>query len=169
MTGNSLFRQQGRTGLDTTTAKEVLSLKEVLSQTPGVSFVLLRLKDDQGKTLSQNVYWMSPGHDFADLRAMPSSMVQPTVLSAEKKDGYSWWTIRFTNVSSKLAFFLNPQLIAQGEEVLPSYWSDNYFSIPAGQSTTVKVSCPMAALAGQVPQLRLEGWNIKAEVQHLQP
>jgi hypothetical protein len=112
---------------------------------------------------------MSPGHDFADLRAMPSAMVRPTVLSAEKKDGYSWWTIRFTNVSSKLAFFLNPQLIAQGEEVLPSYWSDNYFSIPAGQSITVKVSCPMAVLAGQVPQLRLEGWNIKAEVQHLQP
>jgi beta-galactosidase/beta-glucuronidase len=169
MTGTSLFRQKGRTGLDTTDAKEVLSLKQVLSQTQGVSFVLLRLKDDQGKTISQNVYWMSPGHDFADLRAMPSARVQTTILSTEKKDGYSWSTIRFTNVSSTLAFFLNPQLIAQGEEVLPSYWSDNYFSIPAGQSITVKVSCPIAALAGQVPQLRLEGWNIKAEVQQLKP
>ena len=48
-------------------------------------------------------------------------------------------------------------------------WSDNYFSIPAGQSITVKVSCPVAALAGQAPQLRLEGWNIKAGVQHLIP
>jgi beta-galactosidase/beta-glucuronidase len=169
MTGSSLFRQQGRAGLDTTDVKEVLSLKQVLSQTQGISFVLLRLSDDQGKTLSQNVYWMSPGHDFADLRAMPSATVQSTVLSTEKKDGYSWSTIRFTNVSSKLAFFLNPQLIAQGEEVLPSYWSDNYFSIPAGQSITVKVSCPLAVLAGQAPQLRLEGWNIKAEVQHLNP
>jgi hypothetical protein len=169
MTGNSLFRQQGRASLDTTDVKEVLSLKQVLSQTQGVSFVLLRLKDDGGKTLSQNVYWMSPGHDFADLRAMPSATVQATVLSTEQKDGYSWSTIRFTNVSSKLAFFLNPQLIAQGEEVLPSYWSDNYFSIPAGQFVTVKVSCPIAALAGQAPQLRLEGWNIKAGVQHLIP
>jgi hypothetical protein len=167
MTGSSLFRQQGRAGVDTTAAKEVLSLKQVLSQTQGVSFVLLRLGDDQGKTISQNVYWMSPGHDFADLRAMPSATVQSTVLSTEKKDGYFWSTIRFTNVSSKLAFFLNPQLIAQGEEVLPSYWSDNYFSIPAGQSITVKVSCPLAALAGQAPQLRLEGWNIKAEVRHM--
>ncbi len=167
MTGSSLFRQQGRIGLDTTNVKEVLSLKQLLSQTQGVSFVLLRLSDDKGKSLSQNVYWMSPGHDFADLRAMPSATVQSTVLSTEKKDGYSWSTIRFTNVSSKLAFFLNPQLIVQGEEVLPSYWSDNYFSIPAGQSMTVKVSCPLAALAGQAPQLRLEGWNIKAEVQHM--
>jgi beta-galactosidase/beta-glucuronidase len=167
MTGTSLFRQQGRAGLETSDVKEVLSLKQILSQTQGISFVLLRLSDDQGRPLSQNVYWMSPGHDFADLRAMPPAAVQTTVLSTEKKDGYSWSTIRFTNVSSKLAFFLNPQLIAQGEEVLPSYWSDNYFSIPAGQSITVKVSCPLAALAGQAPELRLEGWNIKAEVRHM--
>ena len=167
ITGSSLFRQQGSAGLDTSDVKEVLSLKQILSQTRGVSFVLLRLSDDQGKTLSQNVYWMSPGHDFTGLHAMPPATVQSSVLSTEKKDGYSWSTIRFTNVSSKLAFFLNPQLIAQGEEVLPSYWSDNYFSIPAGQSITVKVSCPLAALAGQAPQLRLEGWNIKAEVRHM--
>ena len=126
-----------------------------------------RLSDGQGKTLSQNVYWMSPGHDFTGLHAMPPATVQSAVLSTEKKDGYSWSTIRFTNVSSKLAFFLNPQLVVQGEEVLPSYWSDNYFSIPAGQFVTVKVSCPIAALAGQAPQLRLEGWNIKAEVRHM--
>jgi hypothetical protein len=100
---------------------------------------------------------------------MPSSTVQTTVLSTEKKDGYAAWTIRFTNPATKLAFFLNPQVIARGEEVLPSYWSDNYFSIPAGQTITVKVSCPLAALAGQTPQLRLEGWNIKADILRLVP
>ena len=153
--------------LDTTDVKEILSLKSILSQTQGISFVLLRLKDEQGRTLSQNVYWMSPGHDFADLRAMPSATVQTTVLSTEKKDGYAGWTIRFTNASSRLAFFLNPQVIIKGEEVLPSYWSDNYFSIPAGQSVTVTVSCPQARLAGQVPELRLEGWNITTQVKAL--
>ena len=169
MTGTRLFRQQGKTSLDTTDTKEVLSLRDLLQQTRGVSFVLLRLKDAMGRSLSQNVYWMSPGHDFADLHDMPSSTVQTTVLSAEKKDGYAAWTIRFTNSASKLAFFLNPQVIAQGEEVLPSYWSDNYFSIPAGQTITVKVSCPLASLAGQTPELRLEGWNIKAAILRLVP
>ena len=169
MTGTWLFRQEGKASLDTTDTKEVLSLKDLLQKTQGISFVLLRLKDAMGKTLSQNVYWMSPGHDFADLHDMPSATVQTTVLSAEKKDGYAAWTIRFTNSASKLAFFLNPQVIALGEEVLPSYWSDNYFSIPAGQTVTVKVSCPLAALAGQTPQLRLEGWNIKAAVLRLAP
>jgi len=100
---------------------------------------------------------------------MPTAHVQATVLASEKKAGYTGWTIRFTNVSSRLAFFLNPQVTAGGEEVLPSFWSDNYFSIPAGQSITVKVSCPAANLAGQTPQLRLEGWNIRSEALRLIP
>ena len=162
MTGASLFRQEGRASLDTTDVREVLSLKQVLAATRGVSFVLLRLKDAQGAVISHNVYWMSPGHDFADLHAMPSATVGTAVLKTEHRSGYVYWTLRFTNNSSRLAFFLNPQVVVQGEEVLPSYWSDNYFSIPAGQSITVKVSCPSAVLDGRVPQLRLEGWNIRS-------
>ena len=169
ITGTSLFRQQGHASLDTTDTKEVLSLKNILQQTTGISFVLLRLKDARGRTISQNVYWMSPGHDFTGLRQMPAARVGTRVLATEKKGGYVYWTLAFTNGSSQLAFFLNPQVIKDGEEVLPSYWSDNYFSIPAGKSITVKVSCPVAKLTGAVPQLRLEGWNIMAGSQRLIP
>ncbi len=165
MTGKSLFKQEGHATLDTTDVKEVLSLRDILSQTTGISFVLLSLKDQSGKTLSQNIYWMSPGHDFADLRAMPVAKVRTTVLGTEKQGAYTEWTLQFTNDSPGLAFFLNPQLIREGEEVLPSYWSDNYFSIPARGSVTVRVSCP----AGKTPQLRLEGWNIATATQPLIP
>jgi len=169
MTGASLLKQAGTVNLDTTDVKEVLPIRSILRQTTGVSFVLLHLKDKSGATLSRNVYWMSPGHDFADLRAMPTAQVQATVQSSGKKAGDASWTIRFTNVSPRLAFFLNPQVIAGGEEVLPSYWSDNYFSIPAAESVTVRVSCPITALAGRTPQLRLEGWNIRPENLRLPP
>ena len=158
MTGTSLFKQKGRISLDTTDVKEVLSLRDILSTTPGVSFVLLSLKDQEGETMSRNVYWMSPGHNFADLRAMPSAAVRTTVMAMRQQGGYAEWTLQFTNTASRLAFFLNPQVIGNsGDEILPSYWSDNYFSIPAGQSVTVTVSCP----APTNPHLRLEGWNIK--------
>jgi len=169
MTGTSLLKKTGMVSLDTTDVKEVLSIRSLLQETTGVSFVLLQLKDAAGNALSQNVYWMSPGHDFTSLRAMPSARVQATVAAVEKKAGYAAWTIRFTNISSRLAFFLNPQVIAGGEEVLPSYWSNNYFSIPAGQSITVRVSCPVTGLAGRSPQLRLEGWNIQPQVLRLTP
>ena len=163
MTGRSLFKQEGHAALDTTDVKEVLSLRDILSRTEGVSFVLLSLKDQAGKTISQNVYWMSPGHNFADLRAMPTAKVGVTVLGTQKQGAYTEWTLRFSNTSASLAFFLNPQLIRDGEEVLPSYWSDNYFSIPAGGSVTVKVSCP----GDRTPQLRLEGWNIASAIHPL--
>jgi hypothetical protein len=169
MTGASLFRGHGDASLNTTDVKEVLPLKEVLASAHGVSFVLLRLNDVNGAEISHNVYWMSPGHDFADLRSMPSSAVTAAVVASDRKGGDDNWTIKFTNTSNRLAFFLNPQVVARGEEVLPSYWSDNYFSIPAGKSMTVHVSCPAAALGGQTPELRLEGWNIASRSVPLKP
>ena len=169
MTGSSLFKQKGRISLDTTDVKEVLSLRDILGNTSGISFVLLSLKDESGKTISHNVYWMSPGHNFADLRAMPSATVRTTVMAVEKEDGFTGWTLQFTNTATRLAFFLNPQIIgSNGEEILPSYWSDNYFSIPAGGSITVKVSCPAPGTTKpQTLRLRLEGWNIRPTTQPL--
>ena len=163
ISGTSLLDKQGQVSLDTTDVKEVVSLRDVLRRAEGVSFVLLSVKDASGATISQNTYWMSPGHNFTGLRDMPSSDVRTTVVAASTHGAQSEWTLRFTNTTQRLAFFLNPQLVRGGEEVLPSYWSDNYFSIPAGGSITVKVSCP----AGPTPQLRLEGWNIAARMQLL--
>jgi hypothetical protein len=103
---------------------------------------------------------MSPGHDFTTLRQIPPARVQVTVLKTGKTKTSTSWTLQYTNVSGQLAFFLNPQIIKEGQEVLPSYWSDNYFSIPAGKKVVVTVDCPANALDGAPLQLRLEGWNI---------
>jgi hypothetical protein len=124
---------------------------------------------------------MEPHHDFTTLKQMPSARMQVKVLSSGKTGNDRSWTLRFSNGSGQLAFFLNPQLIKGGEEVLPSFWSDNYFSVPAGGSVTVTVSCPEAILKkmgasqqngaglafggdpshdGGSPRLKLEGWNV---------
>ncbi len=160
--GSSLYQQSGVVDLKTTEAKEILSLHDLLARTTGISFLVLELKDEQGKPISHNVYWMSPGHDFKGLRQMPGSHVQVRVLGSEQAGSDKKWTVQLTNDSHQLAFFLNPQLIKQGEEVLPSFWSDNYFSLMAGESRTVTVSCPTAQLGGLDPEIRLEGWNVNA-------
>ena len=62
-----------------------------------------------------------------------------------QQDGFTEWTLQFTNTAPTAGIF--PQSAGHrenGEEILPSYWSDNYFSIPAGKSVTVTVSCPAA-------------------------
>jgi hypothetical protein len=158
--GRSLFRQEGHANLDTTDARSVLSLADALKRSQGVSFLVLTLYDAGGKQLSRNTYWMSPHHDFTGLRRMPSAKLTVKAQSAASAGPYPSWTVTIKNQSDKLAFFLNPQLTANGEEVLPSYWSNNYFSIPPGQTLTATVSCPKTMIKGAVPRLRLEGWNI---------
>jgi beta-galactosidase/beta-glucuronidase len=163
MEGRSLHRQEGHTTIDTTDAKSVASLIEPLRKITGISFVLLTLFDAAGKPIARNTYWMSPGHDFTSLRKMPATLVQWKVAPAQTTRTYKTWTIQIRNNSDKLAFFLNPQVTKDDEEVLPSYWSDNYFSIPPGETVTTTVSCPSAMLQGSAPRLRLEGWNIPQE------
>ncbi|MDO6433451.1 glycoside hydrolase family 2 TIM barrel-domain containing protein [Flavitalea sp. BT771] len=163
LNGKTLFKQEGRASIDTTDARSVLSLAEPLRKIKGISFVQLTLQDAAGKTISRNTYWMSPEHDFTTLRQMPAARVQVQVTPHPGNKTYRTWTVQCKNTSDKLAFFLNPQVTADGEEVLPSYWSDNYFSVPPGGTITATVSCPTAMLKGAPPELRLEGWNIPQE------
>jgi hypothetical protein len=163
-----LYKQGGTVDLKTTDVKEVLPLRELLAKTAGISFLVLELKDDQGKLVSHNVYWMSPHHDFKGLRQMSGASVEVKILGSEIVGSDKKWRIQLTNTSHQLAFFLNPQLIREGKEVLPSFWSDNYFSLMAGESRTVTVSCPRAELGAVDPDLRLEGWNLEAQtIPHL--
>src|SRR5258708_12564478 len=120
MKGASLDKQQGVAGLDGTDVREVMSVAEILRKTTGISFVSLSLKDNEGKPLSQNVYWMSPGHDFTALRQMPPARVQVAVLKTGKKKTYTTCTLPFTNISKHLAFFLPPTAIKNDHEVLPT-------------------------------------------------
>ncbi|HEY8968972.1 MAG TPA: hypothetical protein VIM64_07760, partial [Puia sp.] len=162
--GHSLYRQEGHASLDTTEARTVLSLKDQLRKGKGISFLILTLYEPGGKQLSRNTYWMSPGHNFTTLRQMPSPSITVKARQASSKNfpsgEYNTWAITIKNTSDKLAFFLNPQVIAGGEEVLPSYWTDNYFSVPPGEAVTATVSCPKDLIKGTTPELRLEGWNI---------
>ncbi len=62
---------------------------------------------------------------------------------------------------NKLLFFINPQLWNDAEEIMPSYWSSNYFSLAPGEKISLTVSCPKA-LTLKKPHLKVEGWNISA-------
>jgi hypothetical protein len=61
-----------------------------------------------------------------------------------------------------MAFFIRPQIVVNGEEVLPSFWSGNYFTLAPSESTTVTVSCPFQKLGVATPVLKVSGWNVEA-------
>jgi len=151
----SLFKEEKSLNLGPSEVKETTEIAAVLKKTAGISFVVLNLKDDAGKIISHNVYWLSPDNDFTAINNMPETHVKAEVIKAGKTE----WTIRITNITGKIAFFNRAQLMSDGEEILPSLWSGNYVTLAPSESTTLKVSCPESVLTGRQPYLRISGWN----------
>ncbi|MGB3860708.1 MAG: glycoside hydrolase family 2 protein, partial [Candidatus Aminicenantaceae bacterium] len=78
-----------------------------------------------------------------------------------KKGKKRIYRIRLANASETLAFFVNPSVRKgkEGQEILPSFWSDNYFSILPGKARDVTVEFEGVNLEGEESYLKLEGWN----------
>ncbi|MDR1813408.1 MAG: hypothetical protein LBR18_00985 [Tannerella sp.] len=108
-----------------------------LSDNQQIYIVLLRLTDSSGKTLSRNTYWLNGENDFTALARLPKAEI-----TVEEVKSLNTRTLHFTNKSDKIAFFLNPQLITNGEEI-SALWSDNYFTLAPGEQydVTVKTTC----------------------------
>ncbi len=156
----SLFHEEKNLDMDVTDVKEVTSLASSLATTNGVVFVVLNLKNSVGKVISHNVYWISNDNQFKSLSEMPESKADVRMISSNKGITESTWTIKISNNSDKIAFFIRPQLTADGEEVLPSYWSGSYFTLAPSESTTVKVSCPVSKLTGKKLMIRVSGLSM---------
>ncbi len=159
-----LHQQQAKLTLSASDVKESFSLAEVLNGSKGISFVVLNLKDAAGKVISRNAYWLAADNNYTALQTMPRTEIETTVLKKEQVKSEIRWTVKFTNNSKTLAFFINPRLMNGTEEVLPSYWSANYFTLAPGESITVSVSAAKAQLTGINQQLLVKGWNVEEKI-----
>jgi hypothetical protein len=164
--GHVVFRRSVPVSLDTTDVREVLPLSSILAGTPGISFVCLSLTDAHGSVLSRNTYWLEASRHFSALSTMAAAKVETTIVSSHKTARSVDYVVRFRNPGAGLAFFLNPQVTAGGEEVMPSFWSDNYFTLEPGTSTTVTVSIPIEKAHAPLSMVT-EGWNVARTEQKL--
>jgi len=158
-----IYHQEEKVSLSATDVKEPFSLSKVLADAKGVNFVVLNLKDAAGKVVSHNSYWLAVDNNYKALSTMPKTQVQSTVLKSEQLKSETQWTVKLTNNSKLLAFFIHPQLTSDGEEILPSFWSANYFSLASGESITLTVSAPANKLKSKNQEIRIEGWNVEKQ------
>jgi beta-galactosidase/beta-glucuronidase len=160
--GKSVFKNTKNLHVGATTVTSVLELKEELSSRQGIHFLVLNLTDNRGMPVSHNVYWLSGGNDFKSLRSMPTVTLQTKLTRTETYAAdENKWTYEISNPSSNIAFFVNPQLWNESEEIMPTFWSSNYFTLAPGEKITVTALCPRL-LSAKKPLLKLEGWNISA-------
>ena len=159
----SLFHEEKNISLSATDVKEASSLSSVLKAVKGVNFVVLNLKNSTGRVISHNVYWLSNEGDFKSMNDMPNTTIETEVLTRTKNKDENSWTIQITNSTNKMAFFIRPQLISDGEEVLPSYWSTSYFTLAPSESIIATVSCPLVKLKAKTPTVKISGWNVNKQ------
>ena len=139
--------------------KELFRLPDTISLSP-VYFVKLVLNDADGKIVSDNLYWLSTNKEKPDLTAISAlKRVDPaikSVLSYEDSEGVMRVTI--TNPTDRLEFFTRLMITRGegGEEVWPTFWSDNFITLLPGESKTITARFSRDNLGGKEPVLSID-------------
>jgi len=136
-------------------------------------FIRLTVKDASGAVLGDTLYW----HNWKDymryetLNTLPevsldTSISGKTVVSGEIGSGNHRYTITLTNKSSEPAVQTRIRTLGSEtkQDILPAFYSDNYFSLMPGESKTVTVEFNPKYLKGGLPVFEIGGWNTAVEV-----
>lgn len=166
--GNRLGHATRDVALEPERSRELLRLTDVAGwDADAFRFVRLQLADASGEAVAENFYWLAPNNDFTSLNDLPPVELETSVRwggTADTPDGnhQQWVTLDITNPSELVAFFVHPILTRGrgGDEILPTFWSDNYFSILPGETRTVRAYVDDFRLEGGPPAVRVEGWNV---------
>jgi exo-1,4-beta-D-glucosaminidase len=148
-------------------------------------FLKLELHDAKGKLVSDNFYWLSkkldtldwagkkdtvytPQKDFADLTGLsqlPQVSLSTTVVN-HSAHGRGSSAVTVKNPSKTVAFMVHLRMTRgkSGEEILPVFWSDNYFSLLPGEQRTVTATYDFTSLQGREPVAVVDGFNVTPAV-----
>lgn len=134
-----------------------------ISGLSSVQFLRLKLKNASGDLLSENFYWRGNNPlSYGALAALPN--VTPSASSTLTDDGVKTRVIvTLQNSGEGVAAAARLKLIRRtsGARVLPVFYDANYFFLMPRETKTVSFEFRDSDLAGETPQLMLEGLNIK--------
>jgi len=144
-------------------------------------FIRLQVRNSGGQLISNNLYWYSTSPDtlgnksnwystavsnyanLTGLNSLASNNGVTTSASRTVANGQEAVTITINNTSaSNIAFFVRAEITAGngGLEVLPVTYTDNYISLMPGETITITSKYATADLGGQLPYLRIRGYNV---------
>jgi len=159
-----LWALKDRIRLGPTSAAEIVKVEMPEKVEQDIHFVNLRLEDGNGHLISENFYWLAGDDDFTTLSELPEVKLDAEVERAgiENRCVYK---IRLKNPSDSLAFFVNPSIrkAKTGDEVLPCFWSDSYFSILPERHKELTVEFHKQEYRNDKLVLKLDGWNIVSQ------
>lgn len=119
-------------------------------------FVKLALTAADGRTLSDNFYWVARREeDHRHLNELPNVALSGTAIRAS--DGHL--EVELVNPSASPALLIKPTLRdATGARVLPAYVSEGGFSLLPGEKRRFTIDAPNVPVGAL--HLTAEGWNL---------
>ena len=155
---NIVWQQQQPLSIGEDCYKELFTLPQPKEITP-VYYARLLLKDGNGKVVSENFYWLSADvkNDFRAITQMPKVDLQLTSTTTTK-DNDIVMRIKVKNSTNRLAF-MHRLMITKGDsedEVLPTFWTDNFLTIFPGEEREVMATFARQDLEGATPVLKLD-------------
>jgi beta-mannosidase len=134
-------------------------------------FVSVELEDQEGRAISDALYPIAvnraKGYDgiFAELQHMPSVALKAELAKdAPTPDGaIATATLRLTNPSSKLVFFVRLRMLEESAILRTSY-SDNYVSLLPGESKAITIRVDGKESISDKVHFEVSGWNSPAQV-----
>ena len=157
-----------------TSQRTILIPDPVFANPSSLYFVDLTLRKERGEIISRNFYWIpsalttfdwpktdythTPALQHEDMKAlgnMPKAQVQAHITSMKNRTV----TLHLQNPSDALAFQVSVSVRnADGEDITPVIWSDNYLELMPGESRILTAQLP--AGTPESATVVISGWNI---------
>ena len=127
----------------------------------GVFFLKLLLAD-KDSVIDENLYWLSgKPNSYEKLNELGKTTVETDIKKGN--DGISLVTV--SNPGNETAFFIRLKITGINDElILPSFFSDNYFTLLPGEKKLVNLQLSEENRDNKNGEFKLvvEGWNVNA-------
>jgi exo-1,4-beta-D-glucosaminidase len=172
------FERNVQVDIPEDSSTRVLTIPELAGLSP-TYFVSLVLEDPSDDPVDRNFYWLSskpetldweksnwymtPTKSFADFTALNSLPPAELKIASETKPQGTdrVTTVRVANPGKSLAFGVRLKVKkgADGDEVLPVLWEDNYIALLPGETREVAATYSARDLGRSTPVVEVEAWN----------
>ena len=162
MDGSVAWEKEVAVSSNEDTTEKCIKL-EFPTEVSSAHFVKLCLTED-GNVVSDNFYIRgTEDGNYQAIRTMPKVALEQET-KTEKVDEDRWQgSITLKNTASTPALMIRINVLgaSDGDQILPMFYSDNYFSLLPGEEKTVRFHWKDEDTRGNQPKVVVSGYNVK--------
>ncbi len=112
---------------------------------------------------AKSTWYDTPSKTFADYTALNNLPAAEVQVSVQHAPGATTVTLRNTGRSLAFGLHLKVDKGANGDEILPVIWEDNYIALLPGETRKITATYTVRDLGRARPAVEVEAWNLKPQ------